>query len=253
MTTQIETEQPENSQVEAVSSGIEQLSQEQRTEFQRQKNEIEELTNKHRRDLLLIKEKVDYQSDLFKLYNIGNVLTEFFVGNIFSACFSFLVLYVFLNQFNEVIERGFLTLHIRDVFPNFDIRFLTLFVSIATIVSASVTKSRRESMNILEERLALTATSSLMNKIGNLQDDIYSFRQLFYKQQDELSSTKTDVATLKTDVAELKTDVATLKTDVAELKTDVAELKTDVATLKTDVSTLTSNMARVLEILESRN
>jgi peptidoglycan hydrolase CwlO-like protein len=111
------------------------------------------------------------------------------------------------------------------VFPSLDIRFLTVFISLATIVGANVTTSRNENMIQLEQRLAQKATADVTKKIGDLQDDVYSLRQLFYKQQEELFSLKTDVSSLKTDVSSLKTDVSSLKTDVS----------------------------RILEILESRN
>jgi hypothetical protein len=207
--------------------------------LKQQRDEIDDIISKFRKELEAKNAEVDYKLSVNSLYNIPNVIQEVIVGNFFIACLSFLALYVFLNQFNSVLEAGFKVFHFREVFPDFDIRFLTLFVSLATIISASVTRSRKESMQILEERLATKATADVIRKIGDLQDDVYSLRQLFYKQQDELSSTKSDVATLKTDVATLKTDVATLKTDVA--------------TLKTDVSSLTIKMSRVLEILESRN
>jgi hypothetical protein len=188
-------------------------------------DELQIIYTKYKRDLELKESDANQILALAKLYSITNFLIELFVGNFLRAFLSFIALYLILNQFSDGIEKALTLIHFREVFPAIDIRFLTVFISLATIVGANVTTSRNDNMIQLEQRLAQKATADVTKKIGDMQDDIYSLRQLFYKQQDELFSLKTDVSSLKTDVSSLKTDVSSLKTDVS----------------------------RILEILESKN
>jgi hypothetical protein len=210
----------------------ENIEQTIRNFVQIQKDELQIIYKKYKRDIELKESDAKQILSKAKLYSITNFLIELLVGNFLRAFLSFIALYLLLNYYSESLEKLLTFIHFQEVFPNFDIRFLTVFISLATIVGANVTTSRNENMVLLEERLAQKATADVTKKIGDLQDDVYSLRQLFYKQQEELFNLKTDVSSLKTDVSSLKTDVSSLKTDVSSLKTKVD---------------------RILEILESNN
>jgi hypothetical protein len=141
--------------------------------FKKQKDVLQNLFNRYKRENELLQSEAKYLIEISKLYSLTNFITELFVGNILRACISFLALYILLNQFNPVFEKLLNTIHFNEVFPNFDIRLLTLFISLSTIVSANISNSRRESLMKVEERLAIKATTDVTKKISDLQEDVY--------------------------------------------------------------------------------
>ncbi len=66
--------------------------------------------------------------------------------------------------------------------------YLTFFLSLATVNSASVVNRKKEDMLILEERLALKATSDIRKQMNDIESRLESFETATKSRFDSLEA-----------------------------------------------------------------
>ena len=157
-----------------------------------------------------------YFSLLNRVYGYSNLVQNYLFGNLLRAFISFLALYSISNNLNFTDELAFL-LNLQKIAPDLNPAFLTFFLSLSIVTSGYVSTTRKEQMFVLEERLALKATSGVRNQIKAQSSRLD-------KIEDNIYLLQTDVATLKADVEELKIGFNNLTTKVDNLQLDVTNI-----------------------------
>ncbi len=121
-------------------------------------------------------------------YNIWFIFLDLIVGSPLRAFLTFLAMYAFLNANIYNLEILANLLHLKETFPAFNMTYLTFFLSLATVISASVVNRKKEDMLILEERLALKATSDIRKQMNDIESRLDSFETATKSRFDRLES-----------------------------------------------------------------